>query len=66
MQRKSKYYYDYTRNMSHEDAKKFHKKNEQPKRNEESMIYTESLKKTLGFDVFIEELEKEQKEKDNG
>jgi hypothetical protein len=30
------------------------------------MIYTESLKKTLGFDVFIDELEKEQKEKDNG
>jgi len=52
--------------MSHEDAKKFHKKNEQPKRDEESMIYTESLKKTLGFDVFIEELEKEQKEKNNG
>ena len=63
---KSKYYYDYTRNMSYDDAKEFDKKNKQPKRNEESMIYTESLKKTLGFDVFIEELEKEQKEKDNG
>ena len=59
MQRKSKYYYDYTRNMSHEDAKKFHKKDEQSKS-------TKSLKKTLGFDVFIEELKKEQKEKDNG
>lgn len=66
MQRKSKYYYDYTRNMSYKDAKKFNEKDEQPKRDEESMIYTESLKNTLGFDVFIEELEKEQKEKDNG
>ena len=59
MRRKSKYYYDYTRNMSYEDSKNFHKKEEQYKRNE-------SLSKTLGFDVFIEELEKEQKEKDNG
>tara|TARA_R100000654_G_scaffold36980_2_gene62614 strand:+ start:5774 stop:5911 length:138 start_codon:yes stop_codon:yes gene_type:complete len=45
--------------MSHEDAKKFYKKDKQSKS-------TKSLKKTLGFDVFIEELEKEQKEKDNG
>jgi hypothetical protein len=52
--------------MSYKDAKKFNEKDEQPKRDEESMIYTESLKNTLGFDVFIEELEKEQKEKDNG
>lgn len=52
MQRKSKYYYDYTRNMSYEDAEKFYKKNKESNR-------TKSLKKSLGLDVLIEVLEEE-------
>lgn len=51
----SKYYYDYTRNMSKEQEKEFYEKNHcgKPNCDSESCL----CEKHLGFDSWIEELE---------